>query len=227
METLLLSAVLVTAILPTWLQHRGMPHTRTFPTTTFLLAAVTFVVSAVGNLNPDVLHLFQRDRSRLLEGDWWRLITPLFVQDGGWPGTWFNLLALVALGIAVEVRYRGRTLLVVYFLAGIISEMFAYTLLQHQGFAGNSVANMGTAGTALVMLCTRKTPPSTAFGVIGLLSGTLLMLTLNLHGVGFGVGGLAGAVMVLRSRRAGGYPHLGETGRPDGVGPLEQRRLNP
>jgi len=34
---------------------------------------------------PSVLTLFERDYMRFLVGDWWRLITPLFVQDGALP----------------------------------------------------------------------------------------------------------------------------------------------
>ena len=172
-----------------------------FPTATVAVAAVTVVTSVVGNVDPDVLDLFGRDRSLLLQGEWWRLATPLFVQDGGWPGTLFNIGSLLVVGLCAETLHRHATFLVVYFVAGLTSEIVAYTLLPNQGFAGNSVAIMGAAGLCLVTLCVIGGITTKIFGVVGVLSGVALLVTANLHGIGFAVGALAGVVAALRLRR--------------------------
>ncbi|HWV35955.1 MAG TPA: hypothetical protein VNZ55_09985, partial [Thermomicrobiales bacterium] len=88
----------------------------------------------------------------------------------------------------------------IYIAAGVISEIFAYTLIKHQGFAGNSVAVLGLAGL-LGMTCIRFGPvPARIAGAIALLAGVSLIVTANLHGVGFAVGAIAGTIVTLRTQ---------------------------
>lgn len=197
MESLLLGVITATTIVGTMLYLRGSDGRFRLPTATLAVAAVTLVVSIVGNLNPDVLELLGRNRSLLLGGQSWRLITPLFVQDGGWAGTIFNITSLIAIGLCAESLHRSSTFLVVYFVAGLVSEGFGYTLMPDQGFAGNSVANMGVAGLCLVTLCAIRTVPVRIVAIIGALAGISLVVTANLHGVGFAVGALIGLAVVV------------------------------
>ena len=201
MESLALGAVVLTTAVGTIVHLRRTGGRFRFPTATIAVAAITLVTSVAGNVDPQVLDLFGRDRSVLLEGEWWRLVTPLFVQDGGWPGTLFNISSLIAVGLCAETLHRHSTFLVVYFLAGLTSEIVAYTVLPNQGFAGNSVANMGAAGLCLVTLCVVREITTKIFGLVGVISGVALLVTGNLHGIGFAVGALAGVVAALRSRR--------------------------
>lgn len=174
------------------------------PVTTIALALVTTAVSVVGNLDPYVLDALGRNRELLLAGQWWRLVTPLLVQDGGWAGTAFNLVALLVVGTFAEAINGGRALVAVYLVAGIVSEVVAYTLLQHQGFAGNSVAILGLAASCLVAFACLRRTLTQVFGIVGLIAGAALLVIGNLHGVGFAVGALAGALLAafpnLRSR---------------------------
>ena len=200
MESLALSVITVATVMGTVLYLRRSGGRFRVPKATLAVAAVTLVVSVIGNFNPDVLDLLGRDRS-LLASEWWRLVTPLFVQDGRWWGTIFNISSLIVIGLCAESLHRRSTFLVVYFLAGLVSEVFAYTLMPHQGFAGNSVANMGVAGLCLVTLCAVRVVPARILGIIGVLDGAFLIVTGNLHGVGFAVGALSGVVALVRSRR--------------------------
>lgn len=169
------------------------------PWMTITLAIMTCITSTLGNVFPAVLDALDRDRSLLLDGQWWRIVTPLFVQDGGWAGTIFNIVALLVLGAFVESLYSQRTLIIVYFAVGLISEAFAYTLLQHQGFAGNSVAVMGLAGL-IGVTCVRSGPaPARIIGAIVLLAGIVLISAANLHGIGVAAGAIIG---LLASDRA-------------------------
>jgi rhomboid protease GluP len=202
METLALSVIILTTVIGTMLYLRRTGGRFRFPAATLAIAAITLAVSVVGNGNPDVLDLLGRNRSLLLAGEWWRLFTPLFVQDGRWFGTIFNISALIVIGLCAEALHRRLTFVCVYFAAGLVSEVFAYTLMPHQGFAGNSVANMGAAALCLITLCAGRVVSARIVGIMGVLSGAVLIVIGNLHGVGFAVGALAGTLVeIVRSPR--------------------------
>lgn len=169
------------------------------PLVTIGIAIVTFVVSVLAEFDPALLAALARDRDALLAGEWWRMITPLFAQDGGWAGLIFNLVALLVLGSAAELLLGRRMLLGTYFGAGLVSEVAAYTILQGQGFAGNSVANFGLAGLLAVVGVASAAGPR-LFGLVSLVAGALLVVFANLHGVGYAVGAVIGAIYVLVPR---------------------------
>ncbi|MEO8095309.1 MAG: rhomboid family intramembrane serine protease [Pseudolysinimonas sp.] len=175
-----------------------------WPFVTIALALVTMVVGAITIYDDSVLDVVKRDGIRLVEGQWWRLFTPLVGQDGGLWGLLFDLAMLVAVGTAVENLFGRWMLLGVYVASGLVSEVAAYTLLPGQGFAGNSVANFGLAGL-LVVTAAFSPIPARVVGLIGLGAGLILDVTLNLHGVGFTVGALVGLVVwAVKRRRTGG-----------------------
>ena len=208
MDVILLIAILVTSVLAGGqLLRRAGGHLR-LPILTLAIAAVTLVVSVVGELVPDVLDALGRDRDALAAGEWWRIVTPLFVQDGGWPGLVSNLVALLLLGTLVESLLGRAVLAITYFAAGLISEVFAYTLLQGQGFAGNSVANFGLAGLLAIVAVagSERSVATTAlariFGAVSLAAGVWLAAIANLHAVGFVVGVAVGATLLLAGAKA-------------------------
>ncbi|WP_157002080.1 rhomboid family intramembrane serine protease [Agromyces laixinhei] len=201
MESLALGVITATTVVGTMLHLRRTGGRFRFPKVTLVVAAVTLVISVLGDLDQHVLDLLGRDRSQLLDGEWWRMITPLFVQDGAWLGTIFNISSLIVIGLCAETLYNGLTFVCVYFAAGIVSEAFAYTLMPHQGFAGNSVANMGAAGLCLVTLCAAGAVSVRIVGITGVLGGIVLIATGDLHGVGFAVGAVAALIAIFRSRR--------------------------
>jgi hypothetical protein len=60
-----------------------------------------------------LLILFRRDATRILAGDWWRIVTALFFQDGGLIGGLTNIATLFWIGNVVEqIRSRNYWLLV-------------------------------------------------------------------------------------------------------------------
>lgn len=165
------------------------------PLATFAIAIFTLALSTWGNLDPDVLEALRRYRDRLLDGECWRIVTPLVVQDGGWVGTVFNVVTLLVLGAIVESIFGWRTLLGVYLAAGLVSEVIAYTLIRDQGFAGNSVAVMGLAGLLVVTWLRVPLREARIAGAIGLAGGVVLVLAGTLHGAGFAVGAIAGVIL--------------------------------
>src|SRR3954452_24175838 len=95
MTILLLIMVLIAAFLSSLLIARqrgvelfGWP----IPVTLGLVFLVTASLSTLQFAFPVILTSLERDRHHLAEGQLWRPVTPLFVQDGGWTGTISNLV---------------------------------------------------------------------------------------------------------------------------------------
>jgi membrane associated rhomboid family serine protease len=163
-----------------------------FPQTTFLLLAAVAVPSTLQFFFPSVLSLFQRDYERFLSGDWWRLITPLFVQDGGLGGTIFNLAGLLLIGSVAERLWGGKFMLMIFFIGGVFGEIVAFAW-QPVG-AGNSIGNFSLAASVVVACLTRDPPrPVQMAAFLALGADGLLVGLQDIHGVA----ALAGMILTL------------------------------
>jgi rhomboid protease GluP len=118
------------------------------PYATLLLMLAITVPTTLQFFFPIILQMFERDYARFLAGDWWRILTPLFVQDGGVSGSIFNLVSLLLVGIVAEKIWGSQRWLIIFFAGGILSEMIGFAW-QPVG-AGNSVANFGLAASIAV-----------------------------------------------------------------------------
>lgn len=147
---------------------------------------------------PGILTTLERNRGQLLDGQVWRLVSPLFVQDGGVAGTIFNLITLVLLGGLAVILLGWRHWLFLYFGTGIASEVVAYTLIQ-QGEAGNSIANFGVAAGLVVVAMRPPQMPCAAAGGIGLLAGLTLLAVGNLHGAAFTIDLVLTGILMLKT----------------------------
>jgi membrane associated rhomboid family serine protease len=92
------------------------------PALTITVAALTGLASIVGLLVDPVEHALRRDGAAISSGQFWRLLTPMLVQDGGLIGTIFNLAGLVLVGIAAERRLGRRCWVIAYLVGGISGE---------------------------------------------------------------------------------------------------------
>lgn len=129
------------------------PRHSALPTAPLTLAVfvVTASVSIAGLLDEHLLHTLRRDGDAISSGQAWRLITSLVVQDGGVPGTLFNLLGLLAVGAFAE-RALGRPIWSAAYLAGALTgEIVGWAGWQPIG-AGNSVGVCGLAGALAVAI---------------------------------------------------------------------------
>jgi len=149
---------------------------------------------------PSVLTLFERDYMRFLAGDWWRLITPLFVQDGGISGSIFNLVSLLLVGSASEQLWGSQRWLIIWFIGGVLSEIIAFAW-QPVG-AGNSVANFSLAASVAV-LCLTRNPLRTAriAALLALGAGVSLLLLNDIHGAAAMLGAVIAIVLIWFDRR--------------------------
>ena len=124
------------------------------------LTAVVFLVTlacGVAQLAHRPLYdLVVRDAARIDDGQWYRLVTGMFFQDGWALGLAFNLAGLAVLGaVAERVFGRGRWL-VLYFGCGLFGQFMSYLWLNPVG-AGNSMCNAGLLGA---LACVALRPPA-------------------------------------------------------------------
>lgn len=69
---------------------------------------ITPISIAQLTIAPQWLPLLMRNADPVYSGEPWRLLTSLLVQDGGWPGAAFNLVALLAIGSIAEIVLGRR-----------------------------------------------------------------------------------------------------------------------
>jgi len=86
-----------------------------------------------------------RDTARIDDGQWYRLLTGMFFQDGWALGLVFNLLALAVFGVAAERVFGRARWLVLYFGCGLFGQVMSYLWLNPVG-AGNSMCVAGLVG---------------------------------------------------------------------------------
>jgi rhomboid protease GluP len=175
------------------------------PRATLVLTAAITVSTLLQFVFPAILILFRRDAGAFLAGDWWRIITPLFVQDGGVSGSIFNLASLFLVGSLAEQLWGSRRWLVIFFVGGILSEAIA--LAWQPVGAGNSVANFALAGSIAVACLTSKPgrPAHMAAG-LALVSGILLLLLRDIHGAATGLGAVIALALIWLDHRRRSYP---------------------
>jgi rhomboid protease GluP len=137
--------------------------------------------------------MFERDYTRFLAGDWWRVLTPLFVQDGGLSGSIFNLVSFVLVGTVAEKIWGSQRWLLIFFAGGILSELIAFAW-QPIG-AGNSVANFSLAASmAVVCLALPASRVVKVMAILALGAGMILLFLRDIHGAAM----LPGMLIALR-----------------------------
>lgn len=145
---------------------------------------------------PAILGATERDTMYVLSGQWWRIGSALFFQDGGLSGGLSNIvLLLVVGGLAEQILARG-TWLVTYFGGGLATEIVALSW-QPVG-AGNSVATCALAGFLVVVLPVESRRwPLLIMRVGAGVSAAILLWQRDIHGIG----AMAGAVLAVFAAR--------------------------
>lgn len=108
------------------------------------------VAAVVQYAVPSVVPVLERALGALEAGQWWRVVTPLFVQTLGWYQVVTNLVTLAVVGVVVE-RLFGRWRWAVLFAAGTIGGQIAAYAWRVPG-GGDSIAICGLAGGAVIWL---------------------------------------------------------------------------
>jgi membrane associated rhomboid family serine protease len=171
----------------------GSPPAPRFPIATVLLLLAVGLPSALQFVFPALLPALQRDGARIAQGEWWRLITALGVQDGGLGGAVFNLVSLLLIGLVAERLLGAGRVALLFFLGGIVAEVVALAW-QPLG-AGNSVGNFSLAA-GMAVFCLRRRPAPRAARIAALLAFAAYIMLAGLRDI-HGAAALAGAVLAL------------------------------
>lgn len=168
-----------------------------WPWTTVGLAIAVMVPTIGQFVVPGLLSTLQRDATAVASGEWWRLATALFVQDGGVSGSVANIAGLLLIGFVGEAVWGGRNLVVVFFAGGLCAEVAA--LWWQPIGAGNSIANVSVAASlaawCLIRRWTRAAiiPASTA-----MIAWAILLGLRDIHAAAALFGSLLGAGLCWR-----------------------------
>ncbi|MGW5716716.1 rhomboid family intramembrane serine protease [Amycolatopsis sp. NPDC003865] len=126
----------------------------------YLTAAVFAVTLACGIAqlaHPPLYEAMHRDAARIDAGEWYRLVTGMFFQDGWAFGLTSNLVWLAVFGTLAERVFGRARWLVLYFGCGLFGQVVSYLWLNPVG-AGNSMCVVGLIGglAAVVMVASRR-----------------------------------------------------------------------
>jgi rhomboid protease GluP len=124
-------------------------RTTSLPWLTITVAVVTAGGLLVQELVPGTLAALERTPAAT-DGDPWRWVSSLVVQDGWLLGGAFNIAALVLAGITLERVVSRGVWLVAYVGGGLLGQVFGHDWQPVGG--GNSVAVCGLVGLLVVLL---------------------------------------------------------------------------
>jgi membrane associated rhomboid family serine protease len=175
--------------------------TRPLPIVAILIIGVTTLTTSLPFIFPAVLTEFRRNLDAMQAGEWWRMVTPLFVQAYGWGQCCFNGVTAIFF-LPLAEKFYGKKLLVLYFVSGIVGEIFNYTW--NPTGAGSSLGIYGVMGALFVFTCRHRQEISRST-VIFAASGLCAALVSSLCHDGHGPSMLTGALLasMMRSRSLG------------------------
>ncbi|MGW7680550.1 rhomboid family intramembrane serine protease [Kribbella sp. NPDC054772] len=126
-----------------------------------VLTSVVFLVTlacGIAQLAHRPLYEFVvRDPDRIDAGQWYRLVTAMFFQDGWGPGLVSNLVLLAVFGKLAERTFGRWRWLLLYFGCGWFGQFMSYVWFHSTG-AGNSMCVAGLIGglAVLILLAPRR-----------------------------------------------------------------------
>ena len=200
--SLLYVLLLVTAgMAGTNLLRAVAPGPRRVPVVTSVAFALTAVPSLVQlTVAPALFGQLGRDRAAIVDGQVWRLATSFAVQDSGWAGLVFNLVALAFLGTVAE-RVWGRARWVVVAVAAQAAGSLWGLLVQPVG-GGTSLVNFGLAGSLTAVAVLSGAGRRTWLpGAVSLAAAVVLLGLADIHGGAALTGALTAAVLLRRTAR--------------------------
>jgi membrane associated rhomboid family serine protease len=152
------------------------------PVIAIAIIGFTAVITGLQFAFPEVLTAFRGNREALLTGEWWRIVTPLFVQAYGWWHACVNGVAALVLCPLVE-RLYGKRLLILYFVSGVLGEIFAY--FWEPNGAGSSLGIAGVMGGLFAYVFLQRqvlSSSSRLFAICGIAGAVVLCFARDIHG---------------------------------------------
>jgi hypothetical protein len=201
LESTFIALVITASAAAAFFSRRRRPVPMRRPTVTLIATGITLCSSLLAMMVPGILHMLDRDSGALLAGEWWRVATPLLVQDGGVLAVVTNTISLLIVGSLAESLIPRAVWIAGYLVSGLAGEITAYTLLPHQGFAGNSIAILGLAALVAVLAVLRGGAAARVAAIASIVIGTGMLAAGNLHGAGYSAGAIIGLVAAPLLRR--------------------------
>jgi rhomboid protease GluP len=188
--------------MPTSTPRPGERAPGRWPVATVSVLVVTAVLTVLQYPFPQVRTALWRDPELIAAGQWWRLVTALFVQyDAVWQIV-VVLACIAAVGVLAERIFGHGWWLVIYLGCGVIGQIFGY--LWEPPDAGASVAGAGLLGALSAWLLSAAGPRQLQvriWGVLWPLVAIALTLKQDQHGPPLLVGFAVGALLLRRDRR--------------------------
>jgi len=160
-----------------------------------LIIGGTALITSLQFVFPEILSAFRRIREALLAGEWWRMLTPLFVQASGWKQCCVNGVTAIIFCPLAE-RLYGKRLLALYFVSGVLAEICGY--IWSPNGAGSSLGIAGVIGGLFAFTflhpqeTTRRARILAIFGFAGALA---LCFYRDTHGPPILIGALLASLM--------------------------------
>jgi rhomboid protease GluP len=177
----------------------GHRRPRATPVALLIVGVVTIVQLVAA---PNLPSTLGRASDELARGQLWRLVTSLTVQDGGWSGAVFNLVALAVVGVTAEAFWGPGRWCVISLTAGIGAQFWGLVVQPSGG--GNSVATFGLAASLATVAAVHGAGTARVLGGVSLLGGLALFVARDIHGGAVVIGAVAALLMSRSyfSRRA-------------------------
>ena len=165
------------------------------PIATMSVLAVTVVLTVLQFPFPAVRLALWRNPEALAAGQWWRLVTALFVQNDPWWQIVIVFALIAGIGAIAERLFGPGRWLLLYFGCGVVGQAFGFRWQPYD--AGASVAGAGLLGAVCAWLLSAAGPPLARVRIWGAawpLAGLVLTAVGDMHGppllLGFGLGAL-------------------------------------
>ena len=147
-----------------------------------LIIMLTILMFALQVAYPEVLEAFRLNVDDLKAGEWWRLVSPVFVQPYGVFQFLFNMIFLVVL-VPMAERLYGAMVWILYLVPGVVGQLV--NIAWKPGGGGSSTAVFGLMGAVLVyVLWRRNRAPKQypIFAILGICGAVVMIFTHDGHG---------------------------------------------
>lgn len=111
---------------------------------TYSLIIINVIVWVISLLYPNIVAVGIQDNGAIMNGEYWRVLTAMFLHDGIFH-IGFNMLSLYFIGRGVEIFYGKWRYLVIYFVSGILGGLayFAYYVFGLHQFGPDALGASG------------------------------------------------------------------------------------